>query len=208
LIVAVFDTNDLASGVRYVETKKVEEILSMRRHLHATGLLVLALILALAIAAPVGAQDREVQDVTFELTLYGDVPEGDGLLVTLAYVQGGGSGLGQRLFCGFEGTPVCQGNGTVYRQTVSLIKSFVYRFGRVFGNDGNFFTKGTEEPEKGKVIRAWYSYADDEQDDDEQIPDEMPDTGAGGMAGGPPVGSAAAALFLLTAGGYAVRRRL
>jgi len=114
----------------------VKEILSIRRQLHATGLLVLALILALAIVTPVGAQDSEVQDVTFELTLYGDVPEGEAFQTIYGYIQGGGSESPPLWFCGIEGTPVCQGNGTVYRQTVSLDGSFGYRFFRTSGGEG------------------------------------------------------------------------
>ncbi len=71
---------------------------------------------------------------------------------------------------------------------------------------------------------AWYTFTgagdvqDDQQDDqqggggddqqDEDLPEAMPETGAGGMAGtGLPIAQVAAAVSLLAAGAYGVRRR-
>ncbi len=49
---------------------------------------------------------------------------------------------------------------------------------------------------------------DDTQDDQQgEMPEELPETGAGGLAGGLPLGSAAAGASLLAASGYAVLRR-
>ncbi len=52
---------------------------------------------------------------------------------------------------------------------------------------------------------------DDDQDDDQQgeMPDELPETGVGGMSGvaGLPVDSITGALSLLAVSGYAILRR-
>jgi hypothetical protein len=49
---------------------------------------------------------------------------------------------------------------------------------------------------------------DDVEDDQQgEMPDELPDTGAGGLAGGLPLGSAAAGVAMLAGAGYAVLRR-
>ncbi len=50
---------------------------------------------------------------------------------------------------------------------------------------------------------------DDDQDDDQQETPQMPETGAGGMAGGAglPIGNIAAVGSLLAASAYAIGRR-
>ncbi|MEJ7652188.1 MAG: hypothetical protein WKH64_01925 [Chloroflexia bacterium] len=84
----------------------------MRRYLQSSVVLVLAFIMALASIAPVGAQDGEASETTFELTLYGDVPEGDRFTLDVSNVPGGGSGRQPTTFCGDDDTGACQGRRT------------------------------------------------------------------------------------------------
>lgn len=195
----------------------------MRRYVHATIRLAAALIVVLVLAAPAAAQEGDAIPVTFELTLNGDVPAGEAFLANISYVQGGGTELPQLRFCGFEGKPACEGNGTVYRQTLALDKTYVYRYSRVAGGEGHIFFEGTDEPKEGQVIRAYFDYgsadkegADTEQGDnqqsedtDQQMPEEMPATGVGGTAGSsvPLAVPLATMPFLIAAACAALRRR-
>ncbi len=195
----------------------------MRQHLRSTTSLAAAVIVALALAAPAAAQEGTATQVTFELTLHGDVPTGEAFLANVSYVQGGGNELPQLRFCGFEGTPVCEGNGTVYWETFGLDKAYVYRFSRVSGGEGHKFFEGTEEPEEDQVVRAYFDYGSDNnedgddqqgdtqqsQDSDQQMPEQMPATGAGGLArSGVPAAAVLATLpFLMAATCAALRRR-
>jgi len=98
------------------------------------------------------------------------------------------------------------------------------------GNISSFFETGevsgeAEVLDTDMTNTAWYTFGkgtgagDDQQDDaqddgtgagdDQQgeMPEELPETGAGGLAGTLPLGSAYAALALLAASGYGVIRR-
>ncbi|MDP9350873.1 MAG: hypothetical protein M3P51_04955, partial [Chloroflexota bacterium] len=104
-----------------------------------------------------------------------------------------------------------------------LDKAYVYRFSRVSGGEGHIFLEGSEEPEEGQVVRAYFDYGsainedgDDQQgntqqsqDGDEQMPEQMPATGAGGLASsGVPAAAVLATLpFLIAAACAALRRR-
>jgi hypothetical protein len=84
-----------------------------------------------------------------------------------------------------------------------MTNSAYYTFGKDTGAGDEQETpdnqQGGEKPDTsaGEV-------PDNQQGD---MPDELPDTGAGGLAGGLPTGSAAAAVSLLAASGYGVIRR-
>ncbi len=72
------------------------------------------------------------------------------------------------------------------------------------GFNENFEPMGYEIVSSDMTNAAWYTFG---TDDAQQVPNEMPETGAGGLAGTLPAGQAAAMLSILAAVGYAVLRR-
>ena len=177
---------------------------------------------------PDNQQDGDTVTKTFELTLNGDVPEGQAFAVRYGQQQEGDVRV--IVFCGdpaaladlpgYEALDECVGDGSVYGESVELERgtTIFSTFERVSGDEEEFFF----ESNTGEVLdadmtnTAWYTFgggAGDEQEtpDDQQgeVPGEMPDTGMGGLAGGAtiPVGNVAAGLAMLAGAGYAVLRR-
>ena len=163
--------------------------------------LVLALLIALLVLCPpsglAGAQEDDQVRLTFELYLSGDVPEGEefrlefiaprpqpgGSSLPLLYLCGGPRGelegpFGPPLACVGREEPYTGGRGGPKGATVS------YRFFRVpeGGRRGGAETvsEGTLRLEEDATIAAYYRYPGGEKPG---VPSEMPDTGAGGLAG-------------------------
>ncbi len=192
-----------------------------------------ALMLALLLAAPVlagGDTQGDKITKTFKLTLYGDVPEDRvfaAVYGTREDAEGGTPNF--VLFCGqteefppgAQVTTVseedCVGaDGTEYTAEVEFERGTSIYFAYIHGKEGAdkdanelFFRSddGDEELEDedfevlngDKTNTGWYRFGD--------LPD-MPDTGAGGMAGGGlPIQQTSAALGLLAAAGYWIARR-
>lgn len=118
---------------------------------------------------------------TFELTIEGDVREGESHAVVYA-TSDPENELDVIVFCGspdLEGnpTPECEGNGTVYTGSVDLPAGteVAYAFGRLNVNepeDPEFYEEGLETVESSMTNEAAFTYAgggdDDGQDDDGQ----------------------------------------
>ncbi len=68
--------------------------------------------------------------------------------------------------------------------------------------------EATNTPTDGKVTNGQDEDEQTEDDQSEDMPEEMPETGVGGLATGLSVGSIAAGLTILMAAGYATLRRL
>ncbi len=190
-----------------------------------------ALVLLAMLVLPVLAQEEEEVTVSFDLTVTGTPPEdatffavglfdprvadaqeevqlvdpdGDGVYTDsfttlageydIAIVQGTGTQECDETFGG-----VCPGDPTrTIRDfgTLSITEDTTLSASVTFGGDD----EQTDDQDDEQT---------DEQDDDEQETPEMPDTGAGGMAGGAglPIGNIAAVLSLLAVSGYAILRR-
>ncbi len=188
-----------------------------------------ALTLALLLAVPVLAQGGDQGDkvtVTFELTLYGDVPQDQAFGVFHPTAE---DDPRQRapiiLLCGqvegFEPGADCAGGGAVHAGSLKLERGtrLAYAFVRVAEADPEntaeiFYSTPTNKEAEPAVFEpvdhdatfgAYYRFG---PDDDRQMP-EMPDTGASGMAGaGLRLGPAAAvAMALLITVGYATWSR-
>ncbi len=72
------------------------------------------------------------------------------------------------------------------------------------GFNENFEPMGYETVSSDMTNAAWYRFG---AEDTQQVPSEMPETGAGGVAGTLPVGQAVALLTVLAVGAYAGLRR-
>lgn len=194
-----------------------------------------ALMLALLLVAPALAAGEQGDTVTktFELTLHGDVPPDRVFEVKYLTQEEGSSGAKPKAiqFCGSVQDPgavqiisreTCVGNGTVYtaevefqRGTRLAFQYFTLLASDPVGTDETFFSSiqgpgapgGPEDFETlddDMVTSAWYRSGG--ASGSGQMP-EMPDTGAGGMAGSglPLYGSVA--LLPLAATWYTIRRR-
>lgn len=189
-------------------------------------------------------QQAEMATKTFELTLNGTVPEADAFYVAYAETDRVGSEASILVLCGepgFEGTPgeaACEGDGTVYTETIEVPAGTELWFGffrkEAADAEAERFHSGTETINADMTNTAWYDFGgdkgddqqddqqtgaaddqDDDQDDaqddqqDEDMPDALPDTGAGAMAPPAfPVGNALAGASVLVAVAFAGRRRL
>ena len=158
------------------------------------------LVALLAISPPSGPAEAQQEDsvrLTFELYLSGDVPEGEefrlGFLAPRP--QPGGSGIPLLYLCGgprgeiegpFGPPLVCVGREEPYTGIRGGSKgaTVTYRFFRVpdGGRQGDAETvsEGTVRLEEDATIAAYYRYPGGEKP---SVPSEMPDTGAGGLAG-------------------------
>ena len=201
----------------------------------ASALVALALALVLAVPALAGGEQDGAVTLTFELTLYGDVPE-DAAFGVLNDLEDGEDQV--VVFCGqpkgFEPKDDCVGGkGTTYTRSLELERGarIFYLFTKVRpesaadcqgeecgGVQENFYATSLEtgvedyQTIDADTTKAAYYDADAAKGGAGDGPGQpgMPDTGAGGAAGvGGPLGSIAAvlAVALSAAGGYAVRRR-
>ncbi len=147
-------------------------------------------------------QQQEMVSKTFKLTLNGDVSEGEAFRVEYGE-QGTRQGARESFtFCQPEevsgaGPKVCEGNGRAYTTTVDFpvgtTITFVFRRVDPTSGGGEVFHSGTETLNSDMTNSAYYTFgANDQQtgdndqqsgDDTQQLPEEMPNTGAGGMAG-------------------------
>jgi len=146
---------------------------------------------------------------TFELTLNGNVPEGQAFNVD--YNPTGVDHAFILPLCGRGADTKCEGGGTVYTVTaeIDVGRRIAVRFVRVMTatEEAEIFLEYTEMLGSDTTNRAHYSFSNAAREDGRETPDQIPNTGAGGTAGGLPVrNTAAAAVFLIGAGGCAVRR--
>lgn len=156
-----------------------------------------------------GGDDQQDATVvkTFELTLKGDVPEGQSFYAQYL-VEGEGEDMTRNiLFCGElieeEPKPACQGNGTVYSIDVEFAQGTTldFRFGRhnLDYSDIEIFFEDTETLNSDMTNIAYYTYGGTGAGDDQQgkgdVPTDLPKTGAGGAA--PPSVPAGAILAVL-----------
>lgn len=164
----------------------------------------------------VGAQgvagEGEVEK-TFELTLVGDVPEGELALVFFETDDPAVPG-GVIVFCGpeeFGGSQPCEA-GTYTSDPVTLAAgtsvAFIFAAGDPEADEPTFTEEGLETLTEDMVNEAVFDYGgDDQQDGDEQDGgDTLPDTG-GAMPVGLPLGGVPAALGLGAAAVAVLRRR-
>ncbi|MDP9350718.1 MAG: hypothetical protein M3P51_04155 [Chloroflexota bacterium] len=164
--------------------------------------------------------DNQTVTKTFELTLNGDVPEGEVFRVFLDIVpERGGSNPAPVQLCGGvdingDPNPECEGNGTVYTGTTtfSVGTTLEYEFHRQSGLSGvdEIFAEGQETLNADMTNTAWYTFGTGAGEDQQgEMPGEMPHTGAGGLATGAsvPWGTLGLAASGLLAAGYAVMRR-
>ncbi|MEJ7652187.1 MAG: hypothetical protein WKH64_01920 [Chloroflexia bacterium] len=162
------------------------------------------------------SEPAESVGATLQLTLHGDVPKGEAFYVT--YGPGDPEKTTHVILCGtipetngrvpFGSKPECTGDGAVYTADDKFVTGdTVYVGWTRVDPSGQYreFHSDVETLNSDATITAWYRFAG--ADESGQIPDEMPDTGAGGAAGGLPLGSAAAVLLLLTASGYVARKQ-
>ncbi len=165
---------------------------------------------------------------SFELTLTGDVPEGEVALVVYETSEGNDGAI---IFCGpteFGGEAPCEA-GTYTSDPITLAAgtevSFIFAAGDPQADEPRFVEEGMETLTESMVNQAAFDYGGDQQQDDtqtggdEQKDDtqadegkDTDDTGSLPVTGGAvpacaPLGSAAAALGLLLTSGYALLRR-
>ena len=148
-------------------------------------------------AGPAGAQEDDSVRLTFELYLSGDVPEGEAFHLELITPrpQEDGSGTPPLYLCGgirgdLEASPgpdiACVGREEPYSGVDGGTKgaTATYRFFRVpaVGRRGGaeVISERTLRLEEDATIAAYYRYP---SGDKPGMPSEMPDTGAGGLAG-------------------------
>jgi len=172
-----------------------------------SALLVMGLLLLPMISASAQAGDTVTK--TFELTLNGDVPEGQAFNVS--YNRTGADGAASLPFCGRGTDTKCEGGGTVYTVIAEETagKSIDIRFVRVMTETetAETFLEYTETLDSDQTNSASYTFAAT-AGNDKDMPDQLPDTGAGGLPGpGLAIGGLAAPLAILLAGCYAALRR-
>ena len=172
-------------------------------------LAVLAMLAAPALTAR--AQDQELVGISFELTIDGDVPQGETFEVVVG--RQGSDDLSVDVFCG-EGVqnlgrpavaPDCAG-GTTYSTPgpvpFTAGETVWYVFRRQ-GADGVIedFRNGVVELDEGTTVRVTYDFGN-------PVAPRLPDTGAGATVGvASPVAPMAAVLPVVAAGLYMLRRR-
>ncbi len=200
----------------------------------ASILLALTLALVLTIPALAGGEQDDMVTKTFKLTLHGDVPAERVFEVKYLTEEQARSGANPTAiqFCGSVQDPgavriisreACVGNGTIYtaelefpRGTRLAYMYFTLLASDPVGTDETFFSsiKGPGEPGGPEDFETldedmvnFASYQSRTADGDGQAP-EMPDTGAGAMAGtNLPIYAGMALFSLVAAVGYGVRRR-
>ena len=171
------------------------------------ALLVMGLLLLPMVSASAQAGDTVTK--TFELTLNGEVPEGRAFNVS--YNLTGADGAAFLPFCGRGSDTQCEGGGTVYTVVaeVGAGKSIDIQFVRVMTETetAETFLEYTETLYSDQTSSAAYTFPAT-AGNDKDMPDQLPDTGAGGLSGpGLSVGGLAAPLAILLAGCYAALRR-
>ena len=167
---------------------------------------------------------------TFELTLNGTVPEGETFVVRIGVVSGGEGNMDELSLCGKGAQDECASDGASYGGSIEVPVGARIDFSFVRSSTSEVFHEGTETIHADMTNTAWYTFGkdagggddqmDDTQDDgtgagdaphdDQQVevPEELPETGAGGLAPGGlvPAGNAAAGLALILGAGYAAFR--
>ncbi len=191
----------------------------MRRYLQSMAGFTMMLILTLVMAAPVAAQEGDVVEVTFELTLHEEAAENDVFGVSYGIgspIPGGGFGGSGQLrhvtLCApspnrdAPDVAPCE-RGRVYRGSITVRRGNIISY--LFFTRGKPLVGGTFEQQglESKVvredttIRATYPVG-------EQMPSALPSTGAGGLTtAGIPISSTTASIMLLLVGGRALLRR-
>ncbi len=167
----------------------------------------MAFAIWILLAIPALAQRQETITQTFRLTIYGEAPEGVSFAVTynpLPTKSGGDPRLPNTnllVFCGQSTDVSCQGGGTTYTESVELSSEYEsVQFGYSIVAPGDRLQTGagfdeerdaSGERQLGETVIAYYNF-DVERgalgSDPQDMP-ELPNTGAGSMAGGPPLAS-------------------
>lgn len=173
--------------------------------------LMLALVIALVAFAPATAQQEERYKITIELTLYGDVPQGETFFYAQDYPGRPGTRPWPFVFCGGDSGIECRGHGTVYRDSSLVFASALERWNKVqyiFGRNSQSSQPNYDNKDLGglgylpniypnmEIVHACIGdcqqvitgdttfrawYRFPEAHED-SMP-KMPQTGAGGMAG-------------------------
>ncbi len=185
----------------------------MRLHSGILTKFAAALAILLLLTAPTAAQEQDAAAISFELTLYGSVPEGDIFGVVYSFRQQGGSSNEQIvLLCGGDSGVECEGNGTVYRHSDVAFNPYLgYGFFRRVDSNGENIVRDTATVTRDSTFQAYYDYRTGTggfgtgPEDEKDMPG-IPDTGAGGMAYSSPLDQIAGAVAL-AAGGYAIAVR-
>ncbi len=175
--------------------------------------LAMALALLLAAASPRAlAQGSADVTVTFELTLYGDVPEGDAFGVSYGFrTQGGSAAESIVVFCGYGAKVECEGNGTAYRHsTVTNNPELSFGFFRRSGGQGENIVRAQETVTKDMTFQGYYDYRTGTGGfgtgpGKVSVPQQMPGTGGGGSAHS--AGRAAVMIALLVTENMSLRHR-
>ncbi len=155
------------------------------------------------LAFPALAQRQGTITQTFRLTLYGEAPEGVSFAISynpLPTEPGGDPRLPNTnllVFCGLSTDVSCRGGGTTYTESVEVPSGYeAMQFAYAIVAPGAHLQTGTAfaedrgaagERQLGETIVANYDF-DIERgglDSDPQEMPELPNTGAGGIAGGP-----------------------
>ncbi len=160
-------------------------------------------------------QQGEMVTKTFKLTLRGDVPEGEAFYVVYGDPLVADAPGEVLVFCGVvddsESGRDCVGGGMVYTASAEVEEgSEIYVLYQREGSNQEPFVSTIEVVNSDMTNSGWYAFSGD-MDNDHQggVPDQLPGTGLGGMAGvaGLPIGNVAAVLSLLVVGGHAMLRR-
>ncbi len=191
----------------------------MRRYLQSMAGFTMMLILTLVMAAPAAAQEGDVVEVTFELTLYEEAAENDVFSVSYnigSPMPGGGFGGTTQLrhvtLCAPTPNPEepavapCE-RGRVHRSSITGRRgNIISYFFEIRGKPLVGARLDSQNPESKVVrvdttIRATYPVG-------EQVPSALPSTGAGGLATTRiPISRATALITLLLVGGRALLLR-
>jgi len=134
-----------------------------------------------------GGGGKEMVTKTFELTLNGDVPEGQAFFAQYLVEGQPEPTAGSVLFCAdvSSDVPECEGDGTVYRESVQLPagSGLDFRFIRSDEvGDLELFHEGNETLNSDMTNTAFYTFGTGAGDDQQEVPDNQ-QTGGGKDAG-------------------------
>lgn len=172
-------------------------------------------------AWPTLAHEQDRVQLTFRVALYGGAPERDESLTVQWFIEGDFGDQEAAVLCGLDypisEAPDCEatdmGGYQVYEKVTRWPKGETVNFRFYLDQTGrddfgarDVFFADTRSISKDTVINAYY---DTRTGEGGELLADVPDTGAGGVAGsGLPAANALTVLSLLAAGGYTLRRRV